>query len=207
MNDIDQLRDTAKDILAEDAYQVYYQDQRNIFQRIWDQVMEWISEWFSNLLGGLQPGNSLADAIIVGMLVIGGILTLLLILFITRYVMRKQQLKRNQPLQAVTYHTKTLQDYIDQFETAQQSDDLPGAVRYRFLILLFRLEENEWLKVVNWKTNWDYYKEIERIGREQADAFYQIAIYFESITYGNKRVELKAYQAYIKAIYHLEQGE
>ncbi|MBM7542082.1 DUF4129 domain-containing protein [Amphibacillus cookii] len=207
MNDIDQLRDTVEDILAEDAYQVYYQDQRNIFQRIWDQIMDWINGWLSNLLGDLQPANSLADAIIVGMLVIGGILTLLLILFITRYLMRKRQLKRNQPLQSMAYQTKTLQDYIDQFEAEQQADDLQGAVRYRFLILLFRLEENEWLKVANWKTNWDYYKEIERIGREQADAFYQIAIYFESITYGNKRVELKAYQAYIKAIHHLEQGE
>lgn len=207
MKQSDTWRGVLEEILTGKEYQIYYQDQRNIIERIWDWLKEWIgnllSEWFS----GLSPSSSVGDAIVVILLTIGMILVSVLVVFSITSWYRKRHLKHNQPLKNISSQTLTFEDYQQHLSEAEEAEYYQEAVRYRFLLLLFILEEKTSIKIERWKTNWDYFRELEQISHYQAERFYQLAVYFEAVTYGNKVVKSEDYHNYLKRVHAFEQEE
>ncbi|WP_440896449.1 DUF4129 domain-containing protein [Amphibacillus sp. Q70] len=200
-------RGVLEEILSTDEFQAYYQDQRNIFQRIWDWLKEWVTNLFQEWFSGLSPSSSIGDAILVILLTIGLILVCLLVAFALINWQRRKRLKDNQPLKNFSSQTLTFKDYQERFEEAEEREHYPEAIRYRFLLLLFNLEEKQLIKIERWKTNWDYFKELTQINEDQAERFYQLAVYFEAVTYGNKKVKSDDYHNYLTRVHAFEQEE
>ncbi|SEO64267.1 hypothetical protein SAMN04488134_11045 [Amphibacillus marinus] len=207
MNEHEQLRQTLERILAQDTYQAYYQDQRNIFQRIRDWLFEWGGKLLERWFGGLSPSQSVGDAIIVLLLIIVGIFLIVLIGLLSTNMLRRYQLKRKHGLALNKLDPASEEDYWKQFDQAIHEQDLQKAVRIRFILALFVLDKNDLLNVQSWKTNWDYFNELSGHHKTIATQFYQVAVYFESVTYGNKPVHSAPFDQFLKQVEQLEQEE
>lgn len=197
MNQSERWRSTLDQILSDQEYQAYYQDNRNILQRIWDYVKEWVIELLSKWFSGLSPSSTTGDIIVAILFIVMGIVVISLAIYLVKNWQRRKRLKRNQPLKGMATNNLSLFDYQQSLKEAESEQNYQAAVRLRFLILLFELDQQQWLKQERWKTNWDYYQELKRLKKNKSEPFYQIAVYFEAVTYGNKLVELEDYQKYV----------
>lgn len=207
MNQVETWRSTLDHILSQEEYQAYYQDNRNILQRIWDWVKEWVMDLINKWFSGLSPSSTTGDIIVAGLFILMGIVVISLAIYLIRNFRRRQRLKRHQPLQSMSAQGVSLLDYQRLLEEAETVENYQAAVRLRFLILLFELDHEQWLIKERWKTNWDYYQELKRLKKDKAEPFYQLAVYFEATTYGNKQVKLEDYQKYTKRVQALKQEE
>ncbi|GAA4060449.1 DUF4129 domain-containing protein [Amphibacillus indicireducens] len=198
MNQVESWRSTLDQILSEHEYQAYYQDNRNILQRIWDFVKEWVLDLIYQWFNGLTPSSATGDLIVAILFIVMAIVVASLAIYLLKNWQRRQRLKRDQPLKGLTINAQSLQDYQRSLEEAEANNNYQAAVRFRFLILLFELDQKQWLNKERWKTNWDYYQEIKRLKKDQAESFYQLAVYFEAVTYGNKQVERDDYLQYVR---------
>lgn len=198
MNPVESWRSTLDQILSEQEYQAYYQDNRNILQRIWDFVKEWVLDLIYQWFNGLTPSSATGDLIVAILFIVMAIVVVSLAIYLLKNWQRRQRLKRDQPLKGLTINSQTLKDYQRSLQEAETNENYQAAVRFHFLILLFELDQKQWLNKERWKTNWDYYQEIKRLKKDQAEPFYQLAIYFEAVTYGNKQVNQDDYQQYVR---------
>lgn len=199
--------DVLDELLTGDEYQAYYQDQRNLLQRIWDGIKEWLGNLFADWLGGLNPSSSVGDLIVVVLLVVGLIVVVFLVILSLANWRRKYRLKNNHPLKNISSQNLSIRDYQGHLKKAEDREDYQEAIRFKFLLLLFDLEAKGSIKTARFKTNWDYFGELEQINTDQAEHFYPLAVYFESVTYGNKIVNAKDYHDYLKRVQAFEQEE
>lgn len=207
MNSVESWRRTLDQILNKEEYQMYYRDQRNLLQRLWDRLKEWVMDLIYEWFGGLTPSSTTGD-IIVALLLIA---VLVAVLFLAIYLIRNwrvtKQLKTTRPLKGIDIQSAFIEDYQNSLKVAEADENYKLAVRYQFLILLFKLDNKNWLIKENWKTNWDYYQELARTRKRKSELFYPLAVYFEAVTYGNMQVKSDDYLNYVKKIHAFEQEE
>ncbi|BAM46715.1 MAG: hypothetical protein GX972_03320 [Amphibacillus sp.] len=207
MTQVETWHSTLEKILNSKEYQAYYQDNRNILQRIWDYIKEWVLELINKWFDGLTPSSSVGDLIVAVILIVLMLVVVCLAIYLIRNFHRSKQLKRHQPLKEITINGVSILEYQNLLEEAELKHNYQASVRFQFLILLYELDQMQWLKVERWKTNWDYYQEIKSMSREKAEQFYQLAIYFEATTYGNRQVDNAAYEKYVKQVQAFKQEE
>jgi len=207
MNPIHSWEKMLDQILKGQEYQVYYQDNRNLLQRLWDWIKEWVLELIYEWFGGLSPSSTAGDIIVAILLFVGLIIVIMLAVYVMRYWRGNQRLKKSQPFGDIDTQSLTLTDYQTSLAKAEQNKNYSLAIRYQFLVLLVKLDQREWILKKSWKTNWDYYQELKQDRERNAELFYQLAVYFDSVTYGNRHVNAEDYQTYVKKIQRYELEE
>src|SRR5690625_1515879 len=100
MENPDQARERLEEILSQREYQVYYEENRNFLQILWDRLTTWfmdlLNEWFS----GLEPSNAFADTLLVILIGVVILLAVVVIFLVLRSIRRKQAAKEYQPFQS-----------------------------------------------------------------------------------------------------------
>src|SRR5699024_8968595 len=102
MNPVESWRSTLDQILSEQEYQAYYQDNRNILQRIWDFVKEWVLDLIYQWFNGLTPSRATGDLIVAILFIVMAIVVVSLAIYLLKNWQRRQRLKRDQPLKGLT---------------------------------------------------------------------------------------------------------
>ncbi|WP_117161123.1 DUF4129 domain-containing protein [Paraliobacillus sp. X-1268] len=200
MTNVKQAKDSIEEILSQQEYQVYYEDNRNFIQVLWDEIKDWIEELLSNWFSTLQPTSSIGDALIILALLVVVILVLLVIFLLSRNWVRKKRLNYRQPLHQLNEKNWLSHDHLKEANRLEQKKVYSEATRHLFLTFLLVLHEKEWLQARMWKTNWEYHDELRLIKSDLADDFYQLALFFEEVTYGEYNIEEKDYQIYREQI-------
>lgn len=200
MISLNQAEDSLETILNQPEYQVYYRDNRNFIQIWWDKFKTWIGDLLSDWFSSLEPTSNVGDAIII-LLLIAGIVFVCFVLFLSsRNWMRKRSLRNDQPLYQLKEQDWSSFDHFKEANRLEQQQSYSMATRHLFLTFLLTLHEKEWLEARMWKTNWEYYDELKVVRINLADDFYQLALFFEEVTYGAHKIEGKAYLTYRKRI-------
>lgn len=191
-----QAEQALAEILAQDEYQIYYQDNRNILQIIWDRIKEWIGDLLARWLSSFEPSSSVGDAIIAILLLIGVILAVVLLFILGRNMMQKRTLRSLKPLQSISERDWGSVEHFAESLRLEQHGIYQQATRHLFLGLLLTLHEWDWLVAQQWKTNWEYYQDLQKKKKERSESFYKFALFFEEVTYGEKEIAQVTYQAY-----------
>ncbi|MRG87477.1 DUF4129 domain-containing protein [Salinibacillus xinjiangensis] len=190
-----QVRDELEQILSENEYRVYYDESQNIVQLILNKIGEWLSELFSNLLSAMNPTGGLANFVLflMGLGVVGLILFALFLW--GRNAKVRRALQTHQPLQKSemdwSYHR-----HLNEAQQLEDSQEFQLATRHLFLALLLYLHDLERLEARLWKTNIDYYEELQKSNQYEAEQFYRLALRFDEATYGEKAVRRQDYLTY-----------
>lgn len=97
MSSYQSKREQLNDILSNKEYQVYYQDNRSLLDRIWDKLSEWLGKLLKSIFQSFDPGTTVGNSIlsvilivILGALIIG-------VVAIVMIFLRKRRLKKLQP--------------------------------------------------------------------------------------------------------------
>jgi hypothetical protein len=123
--------------------------------------------------------------------------------FLIRNMKRNRLLRNQKPLQSVKERNWTFVQHIKEAENLESLKDYQGSTRHLFLAMLLFYHEKKWLEVRIWKTNWDYYDELRKVNQQNADQFNELALFFEDVTYGERKVgteEFETFRAKIKNI-------
>lgn len=200
MTNTKQAKDSIEAILNQQEYQVYYEDNRNFIQVWWDKFKAWIGDLLSNWFSSFQPTSSVGDVIIILVILVVVILVFFVIFLSSRNWVRKRRFKYRHPLHQLNEEDWSSQDHLKEANRLEQIEAYPEATRHLFLTFLLVLHENKWLEARMWKTNWEYYDELKMVKSNLADDFYQLALFFEEVTYGEHKIEAKAYATYRKQI-------
>ena len=200
MKNVNQAKDSLETILNQSEYQIYLQDNRNFIQVWWDNIKAWISDLFSSWLSSLQPTSSVGDALVVLLLIAAVILVFFFIFLSSRNWLRKRSLKNYQPLHHLKEHDWSSLDHFQEANRLETQLAYAEATRHLFLSFLLILHEKEWLEARMWKTNWEYYAELQATKSDLASDFYQLALIFEEVTYGEKKIPEKDFFSYRERI-------
>lgn len=196
MNGTDKARDHLNDILQQQEYQVYYEDNRNIFQILWDKAKEWLGEKLLELLALLNPAGGLSNLVFlliaVGVVVLIGVVIFLAI----RRTGRRRRLSSQSPLRTGGEMHWSHQEHLDEADRQEQNGDYSAAARHVFLALLLYFHERGLLEARIWKTNWEYAAELKQTDTGRAEQFYSLALLFDEAVYGKRKLTQTEYKDY-----------
>ncbi|GGM30304.1 hypothetical protein GCM10011351_15560 [Paraliobacillus quinghaiensis] len=200
MKNVNQAKDSLEMILNQSEYQIYLQDNRNFIQIWWDKFKNWIMDLFSSWFSSLQPSSSVGDALVVLLLIAAIILVFFFIFLSSRNWIRKRNLKNYQPMHQLKEQDFSSLDHLNEANRLETKQAYAEATRHLFLAFLLALHEKELLEARMWKTNWEYYAELQVANSDLASEFYQLALIFEEVTYGEKWISEKAFFSYRERI-------
>ncbi|UOQ49209.1 DUF4129 domain-containing protein [Gracilibacillus caseinilyticus] len=200
MSDYQKEREQLKKILQQDEYQVYQQDNRSIIEKIYDHISSWISDLLDNMFQSFEPGSTAGNIIVVVLVISLAVILVLGILTFTTFMVRRKKWSSYQPFLKNTELSWDYQQHMRMVATYEAEANYQLAIRHQFLALLLRLEEYHLLTIQQWKTNREYYEELNKRDRHIASSFYRLAVQFEHVTYGEKTVQQTDYLKYQEQI-------
>ncbi len=200
MGNPDKARERLDDILSQKEYQAYYEENRNFIQILWDRITEWfyelLAEWFSDL----EPSNAFADTLLVILIGVVILLAVVVIFFVVRAVRRKRTAQAYQPFQSADELEWSVERHVKEAEKQADAGDYSLGIRHQFLALLLYFHDLDLLKAHIWKTNWDYFAELQKRDKQRAEAFYELARTFDEAVYGERQMTKEEYVHYRKNV-------
>lgn len=189
-------RKKLQDILDQPEYQIYYEDNRNFLEVWWDQLKNWFSDLLSNLLPALEPSQGFAGVVLI--VIISVVIALIgLVIFLGfRNGKRSRAFHDYQPLQSMDEKDWTYRNHLTEAREQENNENYTDATRHMFLALLLYIHEKEWLVARNWKTNWEYFAELREVNQHIADPFYNLALVFDQVVYGERHLQKEEYIAF-----------
>lgn len=191
-----QAKKQLHDILSQKEYQIYHQDNRNFLEVWWDHAKHWIAEQISKWFASFEPSSGLAAGILITIGVIVLALLALIVFLVIRAVKRRRTFHDHQPLQAVEEHEWASRDHLSEASRQEARENYSLATRHMFLALLLHFHENGWLEARSWKTNWDYFDELRKVNARSAEQFYNLALLFDEVFYGERAMQKQDYIPY-----------
>ncbi|MFB1050953.1 DUF4129 domain-containing protein [Paraliobacillus sp. JSM ZJ581] len=190
-----EAEDKLKAILNQQEYQIYYQDNRSLIEKIFDQVASWFEDLVDKLFFSANPSNSIGSLIIIISILAIVVVGFTIVYKISRNVFRRKKFSNIQPLHKDQKHW-TSEDHLQKANQFEEQQRYANATRHLFLSFLLLLNEKGLVKTQAWKTNWEYYDELVEIDSRLAKHFYSCAIFFEQSTYGNRSITKESYAAF-----------
>ncbi|MBS4199249.1 DUF4129 domain-containing protein [Bacillus sp. FJAT-49732] len=197
MKNVNKAKDEIRDILNNKEYQVYANDSKSIFTIWWERAKEWIANQLEKLFPSLESAShAAAGPLLIAIIVIIVAMVFILAFLLVRRQVRQRKYKDHKPFQSLKEMEWTFQSHVEESERQESLGELTLATRHLFLSLLLYFHEKEWLIARIWKTNWEYYDELRKVNKEWAERFYNLALLFDEITYGDKTVNKDEYIQY-----------
>lgn len=197
MSKAQQAKEKLDQILEQDEYQVYYEEQENLFQYLLTQIGEWLLRMFQKLFPQIQITDQAVD---VTMYILGAVGIMVLVLLI---VLIKRNLTSNRTSRSKAYPVQHKDElawssdkHLLEASSYKQKGDYQQAIRHVFLAMLLYFDQQKWIEARVWKTNWDYYEELKKVNLVWATQFYELAQRFDEVTYGEREVDEQEYESY-----------
>jgi hypothetical protein len=189
MLDANKARDKLEDILNTQEYKVYHNDSKGWIETLWEKAKEWIASQLAKLFPSIESVSGAARPILIVIIVAVIILLALAIFFIIRNGRRNRMLRNQKPLRSMKEINWSYQKHLDEAGRLEALKEYTPSTRHLFLALLLYFHEKKWLEARIWKTNWEYYDELRKVNQQWADQFYDLASFFDEVTYGERKVQ------------------
>ncbi|WP_079708769.1 DUF4129 domain-containing protein [Paraliobacillus ryukyuensis] len=199
MAKVNEAEKQLEEILDRQEYQAYLEDNRSLFERLWNWIGAKISDWLEGLNITIDPSNNVGNGLFYFLGFLGIVAVFLIVFFASRNWLKKRSLQHRQPLHQNQRDWTSKAHWVEA-EKMEQQQDYASAMRHVFLSFLLLLHENKALVARMYKTNWEYYDELRSFDPKIADSFYQFALFFEEVTYGERPIEKEGYQSYRKQV-------
>lgn len=116
---------------------------------------------------------------------IGGLL--FLIYWLSRKMVRQQKQARVLLVPGEPLHSP--KDYLLEARALGQHTQWREAIRHLFLAMLVYLQQNQWIRIEKWKTNWEYAEELQYRHPDVRELFRRHARSFEQAWYGQEEID------------------
>ncbi|WP_127580530.1 DUF4129 domain-containing protein [Paenibacillus koleovorans] len=188
------------EILSRDEYSQHLKERTGDSGLI-KEGMRWLWDKF---IGLFPPAADWSDeAANVGMYVLLGIVLLALIWAIywfCKQIIRQGNVRRRKTIVDSSEMALTYEQYASMARQAKAEGRIRESIRCSFLMLLFYMEQQNWIRIEKWKTDWDYCDELERSRASAVPLFQRSALLFEQVWYGNEPADPDSFLAFQRDI-------
>jgi len=193
---LDSLREDLQGILATKEYQIYTQeDNKSLLQDLLDSLKNWVHQLLQRIFPHADIAGTTTEWLSYVIATLGVLLLfLLLFLLLSRFV--RQGRVHSQQVRTSKEQTLTAQGHLSQAHKLAEEGNYSSALRNLFLGFLLYLDQNRWIEAKAWKTNWEYYAELNASAPQLANSFYTLAIKFEEAMYGGRPIARDDYWLY-----------
>lgn len=188
MVNVDEAREELADILQREEYTVYYDQSKNLLQIWWEKAVNWLGEKLADLFPTIEQSITFAEPLLFVIIAVLLVALGIVLFFLIRYLRRKQKFSGQSPLHAKHEIEWSPHMHVLEAQKQEKLQAYSAATRHMFLALLLSFHEKEWLVARIWKTNWEYYAELQRVQPQAADPFQQFAQFFDEAMYGERVV-------------------
>ncbi|WP_240794280.1 DUF4129 domain-containing protein [Bacillus sp. BHET2] len=189
-------KDQIKDILEGEEYKAYQDESQGLLAGWWQRAQEWLAEQLQKINPSFGPTDAAASGILITLIVIVLAVLLVIVFFMVRTRVRIRKFRSNKPLQSLNEMEWSYSSHLEEAYKQEALHDYSKATRHMFLALLLYFHEREYLEARVWKTNWEYYDELQRVNQGWADRFYKLALLFDEVAYGERDVNESEYLQY-----------
>ncbi|WNS77469.1 DUF4129 domain-containing protein [Bacillus sp. DTU_2020_1000418_1_SI_GHA_SEK_038] len=196
MLETNKAKDELQRILDGKEYRVYYNDSKSMIEIWWEEAKKWIAEQLSKLFPSIESTSGASGLILIIILIIVVVLLSIAVFLVARNMKRNRMLRDQKPLQSMQELNWTFQEHLLEARKLEALGDYTLSTRHMFLALLLYLHEKEWLEARIWKTNWEYYDELQKINPSWAENFYHLAHLFDEATYGEREITKVEYDQF-----------
>ncbi|WP_316571405.1 DUF4129 domain-containing protein [Neobacillus sp. YIM B06451] len=188
MIDSTEAKKELEEILKQDEYTVYSKPP-GFIEKWWNQAMAWLSDLLESWFPSLEQGSrSAAAPLLIAIIAIAVLLLAWIAYLLIRNSRRKILNREYKPLQFSREIDWTYEMHMERASRLEAEGQLRAAVRHFFLALLLFLDEQKCIEARQWKTNWEYFAELGKSSRVDADRFYELASVFDEVTYGERQI-------------------
>ncbi len=207
MKPLASLREDLQGILAGQEYQIYYREHQNILLDLLNRLRDWLYSILKNIFPQADAAQRASESLAYGLAALGVLLIfLMLFLLVSRFVrhgrVHPKRMGTSKSLsQTVQHHL------VEAHRLADQGEYAP-ALRYLFLGFILYLDQNRWIEAKAWKTNWEYFAELNARSPQLANCFTSLATKFEEAMYGGRPISRDDYRLYHNQVSRcLHEGE
>jgi hypothetical protein len=194
MLDANKARDELKDILNTKEYQIYHNESKGLIETLWEKAKQWIAEQLMKLFPSMESAGSASGPILIVIIVVVVFFLAFAAIFMIRNHNRNKLLHNKMPLQSMNEINWSSERHLLEATNKEGLAEYTLATRHLFLALLLYFHEKNWLEARIWKTNWEYYEELRKVNQQWAIKFYDLAAFFDEVTYGERKVQEREYQ-------------
>ncbi|MFF2445736.1 DUF4129 domain-containing protein [Neobacillus sp. NPDC058068] len=196
MLDANKARDELKEILNTKEYQIYHNESKGLIETLWEKAKQWIAEQLLKLFPSMESAGSASGPILIAIIVVVVFFLAFAAIFMIRNHNRNKLLYNKKPLQSMHEINWSSERHLQEAKKQEGLAEYTLATRHLFLALLLYFHEKDWLEARIWKTNWEYYEELRKVNQQWAVKFYDLAAFFDEVTYGMRKVQEKEYQLF-----------
>ncbi|MBW8349206.1 DUF4129 domain-containing protein [Bacillus sp. IITD106] len=197
MENVDKAKEEIRGILDGKEYQMYANESKSIFTIWWERAKEWIADQLAKLFPSLESAShAAAGPVLIAIIIAVLAMIVVLVLLLVRVQLRKRKYRDNKPFTSMKEMEWTYQTHLNEADRLSSLKEYSLSTRHLFLALLLYFHEKEWLIARIWKTNWEYYDELRKVNKEWAERFFNIALIFDEVTYGERIVTKEEYDQY-----------
>ncbi|WP_173104690.1 DUF4129 domain-containing protein [Bacillus sp. KH172YL63] len=193
MLDENKARDHIEDILNGKEYRAYRERNDDLMTSLWEKAKEWIEGLLGKINPAFEPTGAASSSILIILIVIAVAVLLVFTFAAIRNGARRRKFRSNKPLQSLNEMNWSYSRHLEEALKQESLGDYSKATRHIFLALLLYFHEQSYLEAKAWKTNWEYYDELRKVNQGWADRFYELALLFDEVAYGEREVEATEY--------------
>lgn len=200
MKPLDSLREDLQGILATKEYQIYTQEnKKSLLQDLLDGLINWLHQILQSIFPQVDIAKRTSEWLTYGIVTLGVLLLfLLLFLLLSRFV--RQGRVHSKQVNIVNGQPLTAQRHLAEAHRLAEEGNYSSALRHLFLGFILYLDQNQWIETKAWKTNWEYYAELNDSAPQLANSFYTLAIKFEEAMYGGRPIARDDYWLYYNQV-------
>jgi len=189
------VREELQDILSKEEYQVYLQENQNVFLRLLERFESWLSDLLEKLFPKVDFVERASEWLVY---LIIGIGLSLLIFFLYLLWSRLTGFSRSRKMSVGSSEelAQTPQRHLLEANKLSKQGDQKSALRHAFLAYILFLDEKELIEAKAWKTNWEYFYELKDNDLSKAEAFYDLALKFDEAMYGGRNTNMEDFVVY-----------
>lgn len=182
-----EAKEKIKEILNHSEYTAYH-GSKNFIEIWWERANEWIGDLLAKWFDSFQPTSGLSESIILTVILVTLGLICFLVVFIVKQVRKNITFRNHNPIQSIGGMEWSYQKHLQEAEKQAEEGQYTVATRHLFLSLLLFYHKRGWLQARDWKTNWEYYDELYKVNQKGATQFFNLALLFDEVTYGERDV-------------------
>ncbi|KGP74143.1 DUF4129 domain-containing protein [Pontibacillus yanchengensis] len=197
MSQSEKARQELENILNKEEYQVYYEEDQNALVFLLRKGGEWLLQQFQRLFPNIKITEGTIDVTLYIAGAIGLVLLVWFLFLIQRNLNNNSTLRANKrPIDHAHELEWSVERHLKESEILKDKEEYTQATRHVFLAMLLHFDNQQWVEARVWKTNWDYYDELKKVNESWAKQFYELALLFDEITYGNRIVQKEEFDSY-----------
>ena len=193
-------KEELQNILSGQEYRIYYQeDSANILQRWIERFGKWLNEILQNLFPNANITEKTAEWIIYGLTIIGFLFSIFLFFKLWKGFVRERRYY-SKPIGTAEDLALSSSLHLQEADRLTEKGEYRLSLRHIFLAFILYLDQHHWIDARPWKTNWEYYEELQERHSVLTEPFHQLAIKFEEVVYGGRPIQLDDFLVFRKQV-------